>query len=184
MKTRSLCRTGICMEKISCSSRFSAMSRCAALFSAFSTIASKSQIIVPVYISFASTFGFLPRNPQEQLALSNSLRRPQLRAPGSRVAIALLFRCCRRFFGQHPEVPALHSTLAEGIFYDAVFQRVKTDHHHASSRSQNPRRRFEQRLQIVQFAFYEDSKGLKGQSRWMNPPVMLVMTPIHWPGRG
>src|SRR5438309_1878435 len=115
----------------------------------------------------------------------NSFRRPQFRAAGSRVATLLLLGCGYRLLGQHPEVLVLISTLAKGILYDAIFQRVKTDHHHASSWLQNPRRRFQQRLQIVQFAVYEDSKSLKSERRRMNPPlVMSVLTPIHWPGRG
>ena len=71
-------------------------------------------------------------------------------------------------------------SLTEGIFYDAIFERVKTDHHHASTWLQNLRRRFQQRLQIVQFAVYEDSKSLKGSRRGMNSAFSL----IHWPGRG
>jgi len=69
--------------------------------------------------------------------------------------------------------------FAERIFHDAVFQRMKTDHHHASSRLQHPGRRRKQRLQIVQFAVYEDSKSLKSSRRGMNS-----FASIHWPGRG
>jgi len=39
--------------------------------------------------------------------------------------------------------------FAERIFHDAVFQRMKTDHNHASSWLQDPGRRRKQRLQIV-----------------------------------
>src|ERR1700761_546516 len=62
---------------------------------------------------------------------------------------------------------------------------MKTDHHHASSWLQDPGRCFEQRLQIVQFAVYEDSKSLKSSRRGMNFSLSIfVSTPIHWPGRG
>jgi len=92
----------------------------------------------------------------------------------------LFFGCRHRFLGQHPEVLVLNLCFAEGILYDAIFQRMKTDHHHASSRLQNPGRRFQQRPQIVQFAVYEDSESLKSSGRRMNSPLFR----IHWPGRG
>ena len=106
-------------------------------------------------------------------------RCPQFRAACPRIAIAFQFSCRHRLFGQHTEV-ALSGALAKCIFHDAIFQRMKADHHHASSWLQNPRRRFEQRLQIFQFAVYEDSKSLKSLSRGMNSTFGL----IHWPGRG
>src|SRR5208337_5064246 len=99
---------------------------------------------------------------------------------GSRISFALFFRCRDRFLGQHPEVLVLNSGFAEGILYDAIFERMKADHHHASTWLQNPRRGFEQRPQIVQFAVYEDSKSLKSSRRGMNSPRFR----IHWPGRG
>ena len=70
--------------------------------------------------------------------------------------------------------------LAEGILYDAIFQRIKTDYYHAPSGFRIRSARFQQRLQIVQFAVYEDSKSLKGSGRRMNAPLFR----IHWPGRG
>src|ERR1700756_5751719 len=106
-----------------------------------------------------------------------SFRGPQLRATGSRVAIALLFRCDYRFLCHNAVVHVPIRTFTEGILYDAVFQRMKTDHHHAPTGLQNLWRRSQQRLQIVQFAVYEDSKSLKGPGRWMNPSFGL----IHWP---
>src|ERR1700722_8391469 len=107
--------------------------------------------------------GFSPRGPP-----LNSLRRSHLRAARPRIAITLFFSCCKRLFGQQTEV-TLPRSFAESIFYDPIFQRVKTDHHHTSLWLQNPRRRIEQRLQIVQFAVYEDSKSLKSSGRRMNP---------------
>src|SRR5271169_5861813 len=55
----------------------------------------------------------------------NFFRRPQFRAAGPRIAIAFFFRCCHRLLGQYPEVLVLNTAFAEGILYDAVFQRVK-----------------------------------------------------------
>jgi len=77
-------------------------------------------------------------------------------------------------------VLVLYRALAEGILYDAILQRVKTDHHDSPTWLQNPRHRFEQSPQVVQFAVYEDSKSLKSPSRGMNSSLSL----IHWPGRG
>jgi hypothetical protein len=111
--------------------------------------------------------------------LLNPFHRPQLRAACPRISILFFFRCGDRFLGQHPEVLVLNTALAEGILYHAIFQRMKTDHHHASSWLQNPRRRCEQRLQIVQFTVYEDSKSLKSPGRRMDSPLFR----IHWPGR-
>ena len=91
----------------------------------------------------------------------NSFRRPQFRAAGSRVTIAFLFRCRYRFFRQDPVVLVLIRAFAEGILYDAVLQRVKANHYDSPTWLQNLRRCLEQRLQIVQFAVYEDSKSLK-----------------------
>src|ERR1700678_2381272 len=117
--------------------------------------------------------------------LLNPFRCPQFRAACPRIAILFFFGCRYRFLGQHPEVLVLNSALAEGILYNAVLQRVKTDHHHASLWLQNPGRRFQQRPQIVQFAVYEDSKSLKSSGRRMNSPLfILVLELIHWPGRG
>src|SRR5580700_4972068 len=159
------------------------------------------------YTFSSLNFGFLPRNPRASLAdlyfcplfqnlkarhaitavpgtpagfpELNFFRRPQFRAACPRIAIAF-FLCCRhRLLRQQTEVTLLRA-LAEGILYDAILQRMKTDHHHASSWLQNPGRRFHQRPQIVQFAVYEDSKSLKSSGRRMNSPLSLV----HWPGRG
>ena len=110
---------------------------------------------------------------------SNFFRRPQFRAARPRIAIALFFSCRYWLLRQQTEGTLLHS-FAEGILYDAIFHRVKTDHHHASAWLQNPGRRFHQRPQIVQFAVYEDSKSLKSSGRRMNSPLFR----IHWPGRG
>src|SRR5581483_7241313 len=109
----------------------------------------------------------------------NFFRRSQFRAARPRVAITLFFSGCHWLFCQHTEVSFVNP-FAEGIFDDAVFQRMKTDHHHASTRLQDRRRRRKQRLQIVQFAVYEDSKSLKSSRRGMNSSLSL----IHWPGRG
>jgi len=109
----------------------------------------------------------------------NFFRRPQFRAARPRIAIALFFSCRQRLLRQQTEVTLLRS-IAEGIFHDAIFQRVKTDHHHASPWLQNPGRRVQQRPQIVQFAVYEDSERLKSSGRRMNSPLFR----IHWPGRG
>jgi len=119
------------------------------------------------------------RGPRQVLQGLNFFHRPQLRAAGPWVAIAFLVRCRHRLFRKLPVVALLHS-LAEGIFYDAVFERVKTDDHHASPWFHDPGRAFQQRPQIVQFTVYEDSKSLKGPGRRMNPPLFR----IHWPGRG
>src|SRR5579862_6476606 len=109
----------------------------------------------------------------------NLFRCPQFRAARPRITIALPFSCRNWLFRQQTEVTHL-CPFAEGIFYDAVLQRVETNHHHPSPWLQNLRRGFEQRLQIVQFAVYEDSKGLKGARRGMNSSFSR----IHWPGRG
>src|ERR1700746_4068900 len=98
----------------------------------------------------------------------NSFRCPQFRAAGPRVAIGFLFRFRYRLFRQDAVVHVLIPAFAEGIFYDAVFQRMKTDHHHPSTGLQDPWRCREQRLQIVQFAVYENSKSLKSTRRGMN----------------
>src|SRR6202162_4078609 len=110
---------------------------------------------------------------------SNFFRRPQFRAARPRIAIALFYRCRYRLLRQQTEVTLLRR-FAEGIFHNAILERVKTDHHHASSWLQNPGRRIYQRPQIVQFAVYEDSERLKSSGRRMNSPLFG----IHWPGRG
>ena len=109
----------------------------------------------------------------------NFFRRPELRAACPRIAIALFF-CCRKRLFRKQSHRGLPCCFPEGIFNDAILQRVKTDHHHASSWIQNPGRRIYQRPQIVQFAVYEDSERLKGSGRRMNSPLFR----IHWPGRG
>src|SRR5205807_6852799 len=101
------------------------------------------------------------------------------RAACPRITIALFFTRRDWLLCQHAEITLMHP-FAEGIFHDAVFQRMKTDHHHASTGLQNLGRCLEQRLQIVQFAVYEDSKSLKSSRRGMNSSLSL----IHWPGRG
>src|ERR1700757_1249311 len=98
----------------------------------------------------------------------NSFRRPQFRAAGPRIAIAFPFRCRYRLLRQDAVVHVLIRAFSEGILYDAVFQGMKADHHHAPTRLQDPRRCLEQRLEIVQFAVYENSKSLKGSRRGMN----------------
>ena len=95
------------------------------------------------------------RSKLSSAALNFALRARGLRSLSSSVAVTGFLVSTRKCL-------SLIRALAEGILYDAIFQRVKTDHHHASSWLQNPRRRFQQRLQIFQFAVYEDSKSLKG----------------------
>src|SRR3954466_4873459 len=130
--------------------------------------------------AFALAFRSLNPEARSQEPLSNSFRRPQFRAASPRVTIAFLFGCGYRFFRQNPVVRVLIRALAEGILYDAVFQRVKANHYDSSTWFQNLRRCGKQRLQIVQFAVYEDSKSLKSSCRGMNSAFSL----IHWPGRG
>jgi hypothetical protein len=124
-------------------------------------------------------FGFRNSDFRKPEAL-NSLRGSQLRASRPRIAIALFFRCRYRLLGQSAVVHVLNTALAEGILYDAVFERMKTDHHNPPAGFQNLWRYCEQRLQIVQFAVYENSKSLKSSRRGMNSSLLR----IHWPGRG
>src|SRR5439155_5515070 len=97
----------------------------------------------------------------------------------ARIAINLFLSGSHWLFDQQPVVPLLYP-FAEGIFYDAVLQRVKTDDDQPSSRFQHLRSGIQQRPQIVQFTVYEYSESLKGFRRGMNPSFCL----IHWPGRG
>ena len=109
----------------------------------------------------------------------NFFGRSQFRAAGPRIAIAL-FSSCRNWLFRYDTEVTLLIPFAEGIFHNAVFQRMKTDDHYPPTWFQDPRRRFQQRLQIVQFTVYEDSESLKSSRRGMNSSFCL----IHWPGRG
>src|SRR2546423_5473921 len=109
---------------------------------------------------------------------SSSFHRPQFRTARPRIAINLFFFGSHWFLDQQPVVPLLCS-FSEGIFDDAVLQRVKADDYQPSSRFQHLRGGVQQRPQIVQFTVYEYSESLKSFRRGMNPSFCL----IHWPGR-
>ena len=110
---------------------------------------------------------------------SNSFRCSQLRTARARIAINLFCFGSHWFLDQQPVVPLLNS-FAEGVFDDAVLQRVKADDYQPSSGFQHLRGGVQQLPQIVQFTVYEYSESLKSLRRGMNPSFCL----IHWPGRG
>src|SRR5258708_35679180 len=105
----------------------------------------------------------------------NFFRGPQLRAARARTAITLFLAGSHRLFRQDLVGPRF-SSVAQSVFYDAVLQGVKADHHQPASRFQDARRCFHKRLQVVQFAVYEDSDCLESRGRWMNP---LMSPGIH-----
>src|SRR5258708_28231806 len=105
----------------------------------------------------------------------NFFRGPQLRAARPWIAINLFFAGSHRLFRQDLVDPRF-SSVAQSVFYDAVLQRVKADHHQPASRFQDARRCFHKRLQVVQFAVYEDSDSLETGVRWMN---LLRRPEIH-----
>src|SRR5579863_1977685 len=111
--------------------------------------------------------------------VSNSFRSPQLRAARSWIPIDLFCSSRHRLLGEQSIVALPHS-VAEGVFHNAVLQRVKADDHQPSARFQQLRGGVQQLPQVVQFMVYEDSECLKSLGRWMNPSFCL----IHWPGRG
>ena len=96
-------------------------------------------------------------------ALLNSFRRPHLRAARPRIAINLFLPGGHWLLRQQLVVTLLRA-FAEGIFHDAVLQRVETDDHYPSARFQHSRGRFQQLPQVVQFMVYEDSESLKGSA--------------------
>src|SRR5216684_5024560 len=105
---------------------------------------------------------------QQTRTNSNFFGGAHLGAARPRIAIYLIFAGRHRLLGQQP-VPALLRALAKRILDDPVFQRMKADYYQPSARFQQPRRRFHQGFQIVQFTVYEDSESLKGSGRRMNP---------------
>src|SRR5712691_1237847 len=109
----------------------------------------------------------------------NSFRRPHLCAARPRIEIDLFLSGGHGLFRQQFVVTLLHA-FAQGIFYDAVLQRVETDDHYSSARLQHPRGRVQQCPQVVQFMVYEDSECLESSRRGMNSSFGRV----HWPGRG
>src|SRR5580704_334483 len=84
-----------------------------------STVLIRSSMNVPLYMVFSCL-------PNLGSSFLNSFRRPQFRASRPRVAINLFLTRRHWLLCQHPVLTLLHS-LAEGIFHDAVFQRVKAD---------------------------------------------------------
>ena len=84
----------------------------------------------------------------EKISFPNSFRCPQLRASRPRVRSDLFFTRRHWLFRQQLVLPQLRA-LSHRIFHDAVFQRVKADHHQPSTRFQQLRRCFEQPPQIL-----------------------------------
>jgi hypothetical protein len=110
---------------------------------------------------------------QEEEQNLNFFRGPQLRATRPWIAIDLFFAGLHRLFRQHV-VDAALTAIAKSIFDDSVFQRVEADHYQPSARPKDLRRCLQQRLQIVQFAVYENSDCLESSGRRMN------LVPSSW----
>src|SRR3989442_7289746 len=105
------------------------------------------------------------QNANSSLVTHHSGSGSQLGAAGPRVPVDFFFAGLYRLASQH----LVNLTVPKRVFYQAILERMKTDHHRPATRLENSRQDGQQAFQGTQLIVDSDSKRLKRARRRIDP---------------